>query len=253
MQSFVSPPVLMPAPYMSPPSSPGGIIMASAPESVTMNPLARARSLNSEPPGGVWDYFLSHYQLNGGASMLALSEMMEKRGRSCWCAQAVLCAAVVPTTRSRPICCAARRAVRLDKNSIPNEDGMMDGIARSRYFLLYLTRGVFTRPFVQKEVRRALQLGKPIILLWEKEERGQVYRDAATGETQSTVATLKELMDEMPRHGTDPSRGEFSAVFDKCVCVPAQFHADARVRDAMLDAICDTQRSAFVVPWPPQQ
>ena len=33
---------------------------------------------------GMWDYFLSHYQANGGENMLTLSESLSKRGKHCW-------------------------------------------------------------------------------------------------------------------------------------------------------------------------
>ena len=124
---------------------------------------------------------------------------------------------------------------------------MMDGVARSRVFLLYMTRGVFTRPFCQKELREALRLRKPILLLWETEECGQIYKDAS-GAVQHTVASLNELRAEMPRMTPASARGEFEHVLDTCVAVTAQFHADALVREAMLDAICMPQRHAFVVP-----
>ena len=220
--------------------------MAVAPPPVVMNPLAPARSLNSEPPGGMWHFFLSHYQLNGGASMLALSEMLEKRGLSCWCALRFAHAAGHDgNTVADPRC---PRVGRLDKNGVPSEEGMMEGVTRSNYFLLYLTRGVFKRKYVLQEIRMALKLRKPFILLWEAEERGQVYKDE-DGNVQSTVASIKELQDEMPRHPADPSRGEFSILFEKCVCVKAQFHADVRVREAMLDSLCDHAHNAFLVPW----
>ena len=59
---------------------------------------------------------------------------------------------------------------------------------------------------------------------------------------------MAELKAEAPRHPSDPKRGEFDAVFDKCVAVQAQFHAVTAFREAMLDMIADADKNAFVVP-----
>jgi hypothetical protein len=44
-------------------------------------------------------------------------------------------------------------------------------VAKSDVFVLFLTKGVFTRPFVQLEVSEALKLHKPFILIHEADER----------------------------------------------------------------------------------
>ena len=52
---------------------------------------------------------------------------------------------------------------------------MQDGVAKSDVFVLFLTKGVFTRPYVQLEVAEALKLHKPFILIDEADERHGKY------------------------------------------------------------------------------
>ncbi len=187
----------------------------------SMRVAERRRLLEGVKPSAKFDYFLSHFQRNGGAAMLLLKSLLEARGKTCW----------------------------LDKDAVPNEDGMMRGVADSAVFLLYLTRGVLTRPFCCKELRRALELRKPIMLLWEKEERGEIWKDDS-GAVRNTAASMAQLRDEAPRDSVNGERGEFDAVFNTCVAVQAQLHAVAPIREAMLGMVCDAATHAFLVPWP---
>ena len=45
---------------------------------------------------------------------------------------------------------------------------MKEGIEQSENFLLFLSSGVATRPFVHLELRHAMRLKKPIILVHEE-------------------------------------------------------------------------------------
>jgi hypothetical protein len=45
-----------------------------------------------------------------------------------------------------------------------------EGVAKSDVFVLFCTKGVFTRPYVQLEILEALNLGKPFILIHEADE-----------------------------------------------------------------------------------
>ncbi|GIL49750.1 hypothetical protein Vafri_6047 [Volvox africanus] len=94
---------------------------------------------------GSWDIFLSHYQGNAGNTVMSLKALLESAspGLRCW----------------------------LDKDEDATEVGMRRGVAGSRYYLLFLTQGVLTRPFVQLEAREALALGKPVILVHETDPR----------------------------------------------------------------------------------
>jgi hypothetical protein len=48
---------------------------------------------------------------------------------------------------------------------------MKEGVSGSETFLVFLTSGVLTRYFVQLEVRTALALGKPVVLVHETDPR----------------------------------------------------------------------------------
>ena len=61
-------------------------------------------------------------------------------------------------------CCAAQvwydnRADDLTK------EGMLKGIEQAAAFVLFLSEGVLNRPYCQMEIRQALALKKPIVLL----------------------------------------------------------------------------------------
>ena len=45
------------------------------------------------------------------------------------------------------------------------KDGMLKGIESSAAFVLFLSTGVLERPYCQMEIRHALALNKPIVLL----------------------------------------------------------------------------------------
>ena len=51
------------------------------------------------------------------------------------------------------------------------EKGMKRGIRDSDVFLLFLTNSMLSRPFCLKEIRWALQMKKPIIIVVERENR----------------------------------------------------------------------------------
>ena len=44
-------------------------------------------------------------------------------------------------------------------------DGMKQGIEESAAFVLFLSEGVLTRPFCQLEIRAAIALKKPLVLV----------------------------------------------------------------------------------------
>ena len=50
------------------------------------------------------------------------------------------------------------------------KEGMLKGIERAAAFVLFLSQGVLERPYCQLEIRHALALKKPIILLHGESE-----------------------------------------------------------------------------------
>ena len=63
---------------------------------------------------------------------------------------------------------------------------MKEGVQRSRYLLVFLTKSVLTRSFCQTEIREANRLGKRIIFVHEEDRRNQGF------------AELYEIRDEAP-------------------------------------------------------
>lgn len=97
-------------------------------------------------PGEKHHFFISHFQKNAGPTCMAL--------------KMAVCSAV-PGAQ-----------VWFDQDvSNKTEQGMMAGVAGSRFFLMFLSREVFARPFVQKEVAQALKLNKPIIIVRATDDR----------------------------------------------------------------------------------
>jgi len=69
---------------------------------------------------------------------------------------------LVPCSCSSFSFLADNRATDLTK------EGMLKGIERAAAFVLFLSRGVLERPYCQMEIRHALALKKPIVLLHGK-------------------------------------------------------------------------------------
>ena len=86
------------------------------------------------------DPSISHAQATGGDQANAIYLELERMGFQVW---------------------YDNRASDLTK------DGMLAGIERAAAFLLFLSTGVLERPYCQLEIRHALALKKPIVLLHE--------------------------------------------------------------------------------------
>ena len=160
--------VQQPAPVQVQQFAPAGqpMVLPPTPQSPPSSPLSPASSANQL--SGPWDFFLSHYQLNAGPQMNALYLELKMAGKRAW----------------------------FDKYNTPSEEGMLDGVARSSVFLLFLTNDIFTRAFCLIEIRHALKLGKPFILLRETEPRYTFT--SAGGAVKPTSVSVPELMQDCP-------------------------------------------------------
>ncbi|GBG34516.1 Leucine-rich repeat serine/threonine-protein kinase 1 [Hondaea fermentalgiana] len=100
-------------------------------------------------PGMLTHIFLSHKQSSGGdlADMLRLK--LENRGLKVWFDQAY--------------------------NHALNHAAMLEGVRQSRAYVLVLTKGVFSSEAVMTELRCALEIGKPVILVHESETHRESY------------------------------------------------------------------------------
>jgi hypothetical protein len=71
----------------------------------------------------------------------------------------------------------------------------MKGIAEADQFLLFLTDQCLTRPFVQNEIREAVQLGRKILLVHEQDPRHSAVDFGL--ERERAPADLKFLFDDV--------------------------------------------------------
>ena len=81
--------------------------------------------------------FLSNAQWSGGDQCLLLRDALCARGLRVW----------------------------LDQDNEPTATGMEEGIAGAGCVVLFLSSGYFSRPAVQREVKRAVELRKPLLLV----------------------------------------------------------------------------------------
>jgi hypothetical protein len=118
--------------------------------------------------GNNWHFFLSHHQEHGGDQCAVLSAELEQRDWKVWY-----------------------------DNKMENltADGMKEGVRKSAVFLLFLTKGIFSRPYVQLEISEALKYKKPILLLHELDERhGKFDFDSKTGVPDTFQPIAKKLL-----------------------------------------------------------
>ena len=94
--------------------------------------------------GERWHFFISHFQATGGNQANVLCLELQKRGYLVWYD---------------------------NKMSSINTDAMKEGVRKSAVFILFLSEGVFTRPYVRLEVMEALDAGKLIVLIHETDQR----------------------------------------------------------------------------------
>eukprot|EP00935_MAST-01C_sp_MAST-1C-sp1_P000984 g984.t1 len=73
------------------------------------------------------------------------------------------------------------------------KEGMRQGIEDSAAFVLFLSTGVLMRPFCQFEIRQALALGKPVVLLHEADARYGAFDFRVAYE--EAPSDLQELLD----------------------------------------------------------
>lgn len=76
-------------------------------------------------------------------------------------------------------------------------EGMKEGVRNSAVFVLFMTKGVFTRPFVRIEIEEALKERKPIILLHETDDRhGKFDFDTETNVPEDFRPKARQLLSD---------------------------------------------------------
>ena len=95
------------------------------------------------------------------------------------------------------------------------KEGMLKGIEQAAAFILFLSQGVLERPYCQMEIRHAVALKKPIVLLHESDARYGSFDFRAAHEGSPT--DLQELLDNnesLPFR----RRGYGECVLSGCIC-----------------------------------
>ena len=194
-----------PMAYMAPTA-----YMAPAPQ------VARPLPPSPPPPATAfeWDFFLSHVQAEGGQNMRLLHSRLVARGLRCW----------------------------LDMCLIPSGQNIERDVPRSRIFLLYLTRSIFTRKWCLFEILCALRARRPIMLLLENHP--------AAG---AAATDINALLASMPR-APGTKRPLLKPLLDQCVALPSQLQEIEVYTSAMIDEIArclnPSSQRAVVVNMP---
>jgi hypothetical protein len=131
---------------------------AAATSAAAVATVAAAAERGPSPAPAAFTAFLSHAQASGGNQVLVLREALRT-----W---------------------APAASVWHDLNEQPTAEGMLAGAAGAAVFLLFLSRSVLARPAVRLEVGTALALGKPLVLVLE--------RDAVRGGAPDAAELLRE-------------------------------------------------------------
>ena len=70
------------------------------------------------------------------------------------------------------------------------KEGMLKGIEQAAAFVLFLSTGVLERPYCQMEIRHALALKKPVVLLHGERHMALLMRAAGCARAQSSDGCL---------------------------------------------------------------
>ena len=96
------------------------------------------------PPGIKYHFFLSHAQDKGQGQIKSLQLGLQTEFEvKCW----------------------------IDVEQEPNESEMKKGVHESMCFLILLTKGIMARPWCQKEMGWALDMGKKFVVVWVSDVR----------------------------------------------------------------------------------
>jgi hypothetical protein len=137
-----------------------------------------------------WHFFISHHQALGGDQCAVLASQLKQRGWKVWYD---------------------------NEMKDVTEKGMLQGVNDSAVFILFMTKGIFTREFVRLEVNKALKIGKPIMLLHETDDRfqGKFDFDTSTNVPVEFHDAYKTLRTDNESIGWERKGFKQEAVLDK--------------------------------------
>ena len=85
--------------------------------------------------------------------------------RTCTISQALSDSSPPPDLLLAPLARPSARPQYDNRADDLTKDGMLKGIESSAAFVLFLSTGVLERPYCQMEIRHALALKKPVVLI----------------------------------------------------------------------------------------
>ena len=137
-----------------------------------------------------WHFFISHHQQLGGDQCAVLASQLKQRGWKVWYDN--------------------------EMKDVTTK-GMLQGVNDSAVFILFMTKGIFARPYVQKEINEALKIGKPIMLLHETDDRfqGKFDFDTSTNVPVEFHDAYKTLCQDNESVGWERKGFKQEAVLDK--------------------------------------
>merc|ERR1712150_466662 len=123
------------------------------------------------PPGCKYHAFISHKQANAGDQAKSMFLELKHRGLSVW--------------------------YDMEADDL-TEMGMAEGVRQSAVFILFLSAGVFERPFVKFEIETAIKLGKPIKLVHEEDERHGRFEFSEFAQAPEHIRLLGQDHESLP-------------------------------------------------------
>ena len=169
-----------------------------------------------------WHFFISHMQSNGGDQCSTLCAQLKQRGWSVW---------------------YDNEMSEFDEDTPGSIDaeGMKEGARDSAVFILFMTKGIFTRPFVRLEVKEAVKSGKPIMLLHEIDDRhGKFDFDTTTNVPKEFQPIAANLLRDNESIGWERRGFKQEAVIDQIKQKFYQALGVSQVHSALLEQLGET-------------
>jgi len=152
---------------------------------------ALAKMTETLKGNNTWHFFISHHQKLGGDQCGVLASQLKQRGWKVWYDN--------------------------EMNDV-TEKGMLQGVKDSAVFILFMTKGIFARPYVRLEINEALMQGKPIMLLHEIDDRFEgkfKFEDAETGVPDKFRDAYKKMRQDNESVGWERKGFKQEAVLNK--------------------------------------
>ena len=121
----------------------------------------------------LYHIFISYYQANAIDQVATLTELLKQKNLKVWFDQGV---------------------------AEITEQAMIDGVTNSAFVLIFLSKDILTRPFCLMEIRKAIELVKKVLLVYEEDPRspGKVDFSQLKLEAPDDIRTLLNNIESIP-------------------------------------------------------